>query len=625
MILQTIHSNKRTLGGILIISVVALMMTGFGLGALGKGMRPEEVAITINESKVPFTTFYSKRRELEDRMRQMFGKQFDSAYQMMGRTLNNQVKEQVINEHLVSAQATALDLEAGDRQIQELLATYFQSGENYKNFLASKGQSASQFQEELRDSLKREAFNSLLSSAMVASKAEVKTLTTKSLTKRSGNVATFSPADFEQKVPTPSASELEAYYTENASKYELPAQVKYSYAKISKESVADLIEVTPDMLAIYYSDHSGLFRIAAGSKIRQFSVDFDPSKPEEKAKAKAELTALRQELTKGSAWDVTAQKISAQKGTKIKHLDLGWISAGQLEPALASAAATAELKTPTEILEGARSFSILNVVERREDGMKPLSEVSEEIKSRILAEESPSYIASLAEEVYEQINKGTEFSEAIKNRAKAAVVTVSDFTAKDPDGLPGLKEKIISESKNKYQIHHLPSASVLVRVDEFKEPEIPGLPTISEKVLADYRKEKSVGVAEAAAREVASNAKKPGDLEKLAKENFGKIQPFADTTAEAPGPVLQRSTELQAAVTLSNQPSALGKSFSGGGVFLAAEVNKVEPPTNEEIEKSLSRFETQAKDRLAQLENQAIIKALRATATISVNPRIEAE
>ena len=87
----------------------------------------------------------------------MFGAQFDSAMQMLGNNINSQVKDQLIDESLIASAASALDLEAGDRQIEEMLRTYFQSSENYRDFLAVKGVSASQFQEELRASLKREA------------------------------------------------------------------------------------------------------------------------------------------------------------------------------------------------------------------------------------------------------------------------------------------------------------------------------------------------------------------------------------------------------------------------------------------------------------------------------------
>lgn len=622
MILETIHSNKKTLGGVLIISVVALMMTGFGLNSISRGMRPEEVAININKDQIGFTTFYNKRRELEDRMRQMFGPQFDNAMQMMGRNLNNQVKEQLIDEHLLSSAATNLDLEAGDRQIQEMLVTYFQSGDNYRDFLNGKGLSASQFQEELRGSLKREALNALVTAAMVPSNAEVKALTVKSLTKYSGNVATFSPADFESKVPTPADKELEEYFTANASRYEEPAKVKYSFAKITKDNVANLIEITPDMVAIYYTDHSGMFRISAGSKVKQLSLDFNPANADEKSKAKAEMEEARKELSKAKSWDAFVQKISAAK-SKIKHTDLGWAAANQLEQSLNTAVTSAKVGEPTAVLEGMRSMSILLVEGRREDGIKPLNEVSYEIRSRILAEEAPSYIASLGEELLAKLQKGDELSQVTAN--KAAIVTVGDFGAADPDGLPGLSKKIIDESKNKYQLHHYPTSSVLVRLDEFKEPEIPGLATIKEKVLADYKKDKSTGVAEAAAKDVSAALKNVGDLEKMAKEKGAKIQAFAGATSEAPGPVLQVSQEMQTAAFAANAAMVLPGMFNTQGAFALAEVSKIEKPAADEVEKNIKRFETQAKEKLARLESQALVKKLRAEATIKVNPRLEAE
>ena len=47
MILETIHNNKRTLGGVLIISVVALMMTGFGLNSIDRGLRPKRSQLLL--------------------------------------------------------------------------------------------------------------------------------------------------------------------------------------------------------------------------------------------------------------------------------------------------------------------------------------------------------------------------------------------------------------------------------------------------------------------------------------------------------------------------------------------------------------------------------------------------
>ena len=107
---------------------------------------------------------------------------------------------------------------------------------------------------------------------MVPSSAEVRSLTTKNLTKFSGNLATFAPADFESKVPAPADSELEAFFTGRAAQYEEPAKVRYSYAKITKDNISELVEVTPDMIAIYYSDNADLFRIRPGARLNNFRL-----------------------------------------------------------------------------------------------------------------------------------------------------------------------------------------------------------------------------------------------------------------------------------------------------------------------------------------------------------------
>jgi peptidyl-prolyl cis-trans isomerase D len=503
-----------------------------------------------------------------------------------------------------------------------MLATYFQSSDNYRDFLSGKGLSASQFQEELRGSLKREALNNLVTAAMVPSIAEVRALTVKSLTKFSGNIATFSPADFEAKVPAPSDAELETFFTSNASRYEEAAKVKYSFAKITRDNVANLIEITPDMVAIYYTDHSGMFRIYAGTKVKQLGVEFNPANADEKAKAKSELEKVRKELIQAKNWDAFASKLSDKK-SKATHTDLGWVAPNQLEQSLSVAAAAAKIGEPTEIIEGTRGMYVILVEGRREEGIKPLNEVSDEIRSRILAEEAPSYIASLGEEMLEKLQKGAELSTVTAN--KAAVVTISDFNAADPEGLPGLKSKIIEDSKDKYQIHHLPTSSVLVRIDELKDPEIPGLAAIKEKLLADYRKEKSVALAESVAKDFANSIKSIGDLEKLTKEKGGKVQAFTGATSENAGPALQVNEELRTAVLDSIAARILPGTFNAQGSFAVAEVSKIEKPSAEEVEKNIKRFETQAQEKLARLQSQALVKKLRSEATINVSPRLEAE
>ena len=377
--LQTIAKYKRSLLGIVAVGFVAMAMGGFGVDLIGRD-RSEQYAIKVNDRSVSFSEFSDERRNLEQRYRQILGKNFDEAAKSLKLNLNQQSIDRIIADTLFQQEAAALGFYVGDDAVASMLQTeLFPAGfnaEQYRAFLNQLGMTSQAFEEKLRGSALRGQLEALLTVVSKASKREARGTVELEDTKYNVVFAEFAPESYLKDARSPTDSEIEAYYNENASGYELPPRVSYDYIVLEPKQFVGLVEVSPDDIELYYSDNQERFSNPEEIRARQIRVSI-PEKAENAKKDELRLKAqeaLEKARTEGQPFDELAKRYSDDTATAIKGGDLGWIAKGRLPKKLEEAAFKLEDGAVTDVIEASNAFYIVKVEERKEAAPKPLGE-----------------------------------------------------------------------------------------------------------------------------------------------------------------------------------------------------------------------------------------------------------
>ncbi len=166
--------------------------------------------------------------------------------------------------------------------------------------------------------------------------------------------------------------------------------------EVMDREVRSRIKLNEEDLRRYYRKNAEEFRAPEQLHLREVVVleESGLSTAEERAKTAAEI---RQAAAGKSLADVITTY--RDMGVTSNVIDLGWVSQGDLDPSLESAAWKLKPGEVTEPIAGRGGLHLMQVVERRESRIPPFSEVSAAIEAReqnrAYNEEVVKYMAEL--------------------------------------------------------------------------------------------------------------------------------------------------------------------------------------------------------------------------------------
>lgn len=170
--------------------------------------------------------------------------------------------------------------------------------------------------------------------------------------------------------------------------------------KVMAQEVRSRIDVDRAELRGYYEEHLDDFRLPQRLELID-AVVTEAAAPtlEERRDIAAEI---RTELMSGRATDEVLSDYEDAEG--VEFVDLGWVEAGDLDPALEEAAWGLDPDEVTDPVEARDAIHVLRVTDREESETRPFEEVEEQIleleRSRRLDEEYAAYLEEVEERVF---------------------------------------------------------------------------------------------------------------------------------------------------------------------------------------------------------------------------------
>jgi peptidyl-prolyl cis-trans isomerase SurA len=156
------------------------------------------------------------------------------------------------------------------------------------------------------------------------------------------------------------------------------------------------IKFNEEDLRRYYGKHPDEFRVPDQVQVREIVI------PEDKVPSAAERARVAGEIRRALlAGKPMADAVAAFKaqGEAAGPTDIGWVSAGDLDPALGAAAMKLQKGGVTEPIAGRGGLHVLQVLDRREAHVRPFNEVSGEINAkesqRVFRDKLTEYMADL--------------------------------------------------------------------------------------------------------------------------------------------------------------------------------------------------------------------------------------
>lgn len=562
---------------------------------------------------------------------------------MITQIIEPQVAQQLVQEHILLAEADRLGVHASDDDVRRLLHTggyaqvFFPDGkfigpEAYKNLIATRGQTTVEdFESSLKSSITMQRLETLVTAGVTVSDPEVRDAYRKASVKIKFDYAVISSEDVRKSI-NPGDAELEGFFKKNIAKYSaaVPEERSISYFAFTPGDIpGGMQQPTQQEISAYYASHQQEFSAPEQARARHILIEVKPgadAKTDAAAKAKAE--GVLKQLEGGAKWADVAKKNSDDPGSKDSGGELGFAQRGRMVPEFDTAIFSQKIGD-IKVVKSQFGYHVVQVEERQTAHTLQLNEVLPTIQATLIRQKTAA-----AQENYAR----TLTSEAIKSGLqKTAAAHHLQVVTTPPIGEQGvisaladssqlLQKAFASKQGDPAQFAPTGEGYAVFQVAGITPAHAPAFADWKTHILDDYRAEQLPVLMRQKTTALSEKAKNSNDLARAAKEEGAtmKSSDLVGLSGQVPdfGAVGQIAPQLfDMAVGNISGPIAAGRT----GVVV--KITDKQEPTADEITKNFDQMRDQMLDRR---RNEAfevfatnVIKEYKTKGRVRFNPKAQ--
>jgi peptidyl-prolyl cis-trans isomerase D len=509
-----------------IIAIVFIFYFGYSFRQQGGGKIAyvNGELITVDEYQKVY------RIRLETLKRQYKNMWSDNLLKMFD--LENNVLEELIEKRLIDQEAQRIGLDITKQELQAEILAYpaFQnngmfSEYRYRSLLFNNRMTPEDFEESLRQDLLRAKIMQFLLTFIPVSDQEILDYYTFTNEKVKISFVQFLSEDYKKSVHIDDMA-MKKYFDEHQEDYRIPEKIKLSYITIDPEAFRQNVQVDDQQVEYYYEDNPEMFKQQKEIKARHilFRVARDAS-DEEVKKVKEKALSVLEKARNNEDFAELAKKYS-EGPTAAKGGDLGYFPRGQMVKEFEDAAFALNKGQISDLVRTDFGFHIIKVEGIKEERIKPLKEVSEQIKKILINNESMDLAHEKGLTLIDQMPYDADLIQYAGQNDVPAQTT--DFFSEEQSipgigGDPKLRQSIFALNKGDVSdLVELNNKFYILQVVDQKPSYLPELEEVSERVKDDFTNYLVAIEAKTSAEKYLVQLREDKDWDTLAKLNKRK-------------------------------------------------------------------------------------------------------
>lgn len=158
--------------------------------------------------------------------------------------------------------------------------------------------------------------------------------------------------------------------------------------RLLRREIRSKVAVTEEEIGEYYRRNRDAYEGKEAVRIKQILILFPKGADvKTKAKLREEMDAIHKRLLNGEPFDLLAAQFSREPAAATVG-DLGFFEKGSMLPAVESVAFSLKKDEISKVIESPVGLHIIQAVDRRGAGIKPIESVREEIKAKLEEEKT---------------------------------------------------------------------------------------------------------------------------------------------------------------------------------------------------------------------------------------------
>lgn len=455
------------------------------------------------------------------------------------------IVNQMIDAKAMAYKARQLGLQVSDQELADSIQSEFTSqlGQQfnmnlYQQILAQQGMTVAAFENERREGMLAMRLEDLESQSLFVSDSEARAEYARKNEKVGLEYIAFSDKDFVSKVNTTPAA-VKAYFDKNRAEFRIPEKRDLDLVVGSVADFMQTANVSDAELHKQYEDNIDSYRTPERVDVRHILIKTQGKPKDQWPQLKAKAEDILKQLQHGANFAQLAKKDSEDPGSAEKGGELGWITRGQTVPNFEKAAFSLKPGELSGIVETEYGYHIIQAEQKEAARVKPFDEVKPQLLAEAQKDAAAANLKKAADAARAAIAKNPGQVEQIAAKHNLKVYKLNDFTSGQPFPQVGsdsdLTTALFSTSKG--------TVSNVVNMDAQGKAAfglvtnvLPAHPAqyaeVEKEVLQKYTAAESLRLAQEAAKNAATEARKGTSLQELAKQNHLQVKTAAPFTID---------------------------------------------------------------------------------------------
>lgn len=538
--LDFIRQKSTSTVVLFIFGIIILVFVFWGFNP-GKRSSTQGAVATVNGQEISAGAYENLYKRELDRVRSQVGSALtDEIIESLN--LRQRALDMLINDILIVEEARSLGIEASDKDVQELILAnpVFQKDgvfnkDYYLQLLEQNRLKSAEYEAGLREGLTAQKMWSRVVEGVALTDDELWKEYETANGKYTFDYVAFDPAGFIDG-SEPTEEELKKYYDKNSFRFTVPTEVKLFYARAGFKALGTKITIPDEDIKKYYEANT--YDFFREKEVRASHILIRPVKEDEEgARVKAE--GILERLKAGESFAKLAKEHSNDPGSASKGGDLGFFGLGSMVKQFEDTAFSLKKSEVSGLVKTSFGFHIIKVVDIKEEGIKPLTEVRGDIKAILLKAQAVFVATDSIESLREAFEGGGSLAELEKAAQDAGLEAVTTGLISEA----GVGGKILSDEMLKSAAFGLNQDGVsapvetadgiyLIKVIERVESHVAPFEEALKGVKEGYKRERSVDGARLAAEEALKRLVAKEPFEKVIKDHGLKSQTTKEVIRE---------------------------------------------------------------------------------------------
>jgi peptidyl-prolyl cis-trans isomerase D len=600
----------------------------FGIQSYTRMREGDDAIAKVAGVSITQQEFDAAQREQMDRLRQMFGGQFDP--KMFDTPEAKQgILDNLIAQKALAAEAARDSLAVSDQTLQQTILAIpglttadgkFDS-ERYKALLAMQGMTPAMYETRLRHDMALQQVNAAVQSTAFVPKVVASRLSDLNDQEREVQELSFKPADFTSQVKVTDEM-LKAFYDKNAALFEMPEQAKAEYVMLTLDTISSQIAVSDADIKAYYEQNQKRYSTDEQRRASHILIAVKKgASAAEKVTAKAKAEKLLAEVRKNPADFAKIAKANSQDpGSAERGGDLDYFGKGMMVKSFEDTAWKLKQGEISDVVESDFGYHIIMLTGVKAAEIKPLDEVKGEIAAEIKKQQAQKKFAEMAEVFSNTVYEQADSLKPVADKLKLKIDTATNLTRQPNPALgptPFNNEKFlkalfsddaIKNKRNTEAVEVAPNTLIAGRVVEYKPKVKRSLEEVKDVVRERVTQEEAAKLAMKVGEEKLAALKAKDDA-----SGFGASKTVSRTK---PGEINGKALIAVMKADTSKLPAYVGVDLGNRG-YSVYRITKVSQPPNPDVARRQTE-QQQIVNVLAQQEMLAYIEVLKQKAKAKV-------